>query len=388
MKILLAVGLIVFIQFNTNAQSLEGIWLSSSRVDVQQTPDSSYWENGEWRTISLSTPRLDTAYFSAYVLMHFLPQKEVVVKGIGMEENRGTYTRQADTIIMILDTTQLKLFYEKDRLCSIGSGSDWQTSYFVFERLVPRASLANNDSKIDFHQDPYWKIIADTNSLNLGLEIVFLDSTDVVISQITNNQFSYTSSGEYRTDSYENNFFLYIIDAYSLDDKMFRLFSDSGNSYQAQIYEFEHDKLPTKRELSLVSAELPSENELNTLKKMLIGMWKLNGQLLEGDTLLTDLDIQNEFYELRFTKDGKYTALYEGISSNKEDTQLFSEKTDGIWEVGYTGEYILLRENNEHEKYLTLTQLTEQLLWFNAEFELPDTDNTVVYSQIKMIKKE
>lgn len=60
--------------------TLEGIWISSSRMDVQKRTDSTYFEGAEILSKKLNNIEIDTFCNDAYALIHFLDNEVTLIQ--------------------------------------------------------------------------------------------------------------------------------------------------------------------------------------------------------------------------------------------------------------------------------------------------------------------
>jgi hypothetical protein len=382
--------LIIFCSLITglSAQTLEGIWISSSRMDVQKRTDSTYFEGDEILSKELEKIEIDTFYHNAYALIHFLENREIIFQGIGGKKGLGSYTKALDTLTVVIDTIELKLLNRNENLILLDLDSGWQNSHLIFEKLLPLSSLSKEKMRLDFEKESYWKVKADSNSMNFGYEFHFLDSGHVTLSQFNNEWNASTSWGEYKTAIYENNLFLYILDRHSLDDRMFRIYSDSTNVLFAQNFDDNWgDKPPSKHELQLVRAVLPSKKELKEIKKSLTGVWILDDTVLPFDTAFSEYKrLDEQFYELNFSKNGDFSISYGGVLTNENESTPRSKEIKGTWEVGPTGRYIKMKIDSGYMEYMTLIDVTKKSLSVGMDTESLDFEMTYSHHLIRLKK--
>lgn len=242
--------------------------------------------------------------------------------------------------------------------------------------------------RLDFEKESYWKVKADSNSMNFGYEFHFLDSGHVTLSQFYNEWNASTSWGEYKTAIYENNLFLYVLDRHSLDDRMFRIYSDSTNVLFAQNFDDNWgDEPPSKHELQLIRAVLPNKKELKEIKKSLTGVWILDDTVLPFDTAFSEYKrLDEQFYELNFSKNGDFSISYGGVLANENESTPRSKEIKGTWEVGPTGRYIKMKIDGDYMEYMTLIDITKNSLSVAMDTESLDFEMTYSHHLIRLKK--
>lgn len=367
------------------AQELDGLWFSTSRMNIQQRTESTDLVDGEFITKELDHIQIDTFYFNAEAILNFFPDNNFEIKGLGNSIGTGTYSLSNDTIVAQVDTLQLKLVQLEDHLLLIDLDSGWQYNQFIFERLkpVPSEPLVIPD----FRSNSYWIVESDTSSINHGLEIIFLDSASLIITQFQND-YTYTSRGDYKTDSYLNNLYLYFINRNTLDDRMFRLFDWNQDSYKAQCYELAFgEEPPEKQSFEFRTITLPSNKTLKQIKKRLTGSWSLTEGEIPFEPELSDFDqVEKGFLQFQID-DSSFEIYYGGEFTNENDRQRLSEKLEGNWKLGRTGKFLELQLTSGETRYLTIAEISKRSFAFNMELKTPDSEGVYRSQTIKLERR-
>lgn len=354
-------------------------------MNIQQRTEASDFVNGKFLTKKLDHIEVDTFYHSAHGVIKFLSENHVSIKGLGNSEQRGVYESTNDITIVQLDTLQLKLLTQSDgSLLLTDPDSSWQYNHIVFERLSPEST----EQLIlpDFDLNPYWVIHADSNSINYGLELFILDSSNVIISQFFDD-YAMTSWGDYNTDHYENSLYMYLLDRYSLDDRLIRLYNWEMESYKGQCYEFDFEGPPVKTDFVVKSQQLPSRKSLRSIKKNLLGSWSLIGKGIPFYPDLSDYTrIEQEFFDLDISN-SDFEIKYGAIFINETQRDQLSEKIKGTWKLGSTGKYLELNFANGQINYLTLTKLKNDTFSINMSLKTPDSDHGYGSKRIKLKRR-
>ncbi len=369
------------------AQKIEGIWISSNKMNIQKRTDSTYLEGVEILSKKLEKVKIDTFYHNAYALIHFLDNNEIIVQGIGGKKRLGSYTKLIDTLIVEIDTIKFKMIAKKENLILLDLDTGWQNNHLIFEKLLPSSSLSKDKIEFNFEKESYWKISTDSNSLNFGLEYHFLDSGNVILSQFNDGWNAYTSHGEYETIIYENDLFLYILDwnHSSGSERLFRIYSDSANRFFAQTFEENWKEPSSRQELVFIRAILPIKKELNEIKKSLLGTWALDDTLLPFDPDLSEYkSFDDQYYELIFSKNGEFSISYGGVLMDDNERIPSSKQIRGTWEVGSTGHYIKMKIDDYYIKYMTIIGLSTNSLSIAMDTESPDFEITYSNHQIRL----
>ncbi len=371
--------IIVFLSSSLQGQTLDGLWISAYQMNVQQITERLDPPN---EAVLLDQIELDTFYQEAFGLIEFLNSHELIFKGLGNPERKVNYVQNVDTIITKVDTLKLKFLINNNRLTLLDPDSSWQFNHFVFERLTPDSTKPLEFSS--FEIGSYWQVDADTTSLNFGLEVFFLDSGEVIISQFSDD-LSRTSIGDYHTDTFKNNLFLYLLDGYSLDQKMIRFYDWNQSFLKAQSYEFGFgDEPPILTSFQLNKLELPSKKSRKTIEKTVVGSWRLLDTGVPFYSEFSDYDsLENEYFNFTITKsDFEITYGAEFIKQDQRD--LLTETINGTWTLGPTGRFLEMTYSNGQISYLTISELTKDSFAFNLSLKTPDSHHGYRSNKIKL----
>lgn len=358
------------------AQNLEGIWISSNRMDVQTIDSSTYLEEAEFFTEKLEAVEVDTSYFEAYLLVHFFNNHEVAIHGIGGETGHGNYSQKIDTLILDIDSLTIKSVKRQDNLILLDPNSSGTNNHLIVEKLHPISDLKGDRLTSFFEKGSYWKVKTDSSSSNFGLEFQLLDSGEMVLSQFYPAGFAMTSWGNYKCATYENNLFLYLLDRGSLRERMFRMYSRSKNGLVAQGFEKDGLGQPfSKRHYLVEKSDLPKQKHLTRIHNALLGKWFLNEPVLPYDSLFGRYTtFEEQFYELEVLEQGDLVIHYGGVYVNENERKPLSRKIYGTWELGPTGRYLRIITQERRLEYMTIVNLSNDSLLITIDIEALDWD--------------
>lgn len=376
MKILLSL-IFCFTTLLVNAQKLDGLWVSSFRMNIQQLTERLDPDHGP---VELDRIEVDTFYREAFGILEFLPQNKLVIKGLGKPEKYATYELRKDTILARLDTLQLKFLSYNDHLILLDPDSSWQFNHFVFERMSPNSSKKLTAPNLELNT--YWVFQTDSNSINYGLELFVHDSGQLIVSQF-HDDVSRTTFSDYNIDKFRNNLFLSFFDL--INEKMIRLYDWEMYSFKAQSYEFGfgHEP-PILTNFTLEKHELASRKTRQTIKKNLIGSWVIRNNGIPFDPEFSHYNsLENEYFNFLITKTD-FEISYGAVFVNQNQKDFLTEKINGTWNLGTTAKYLELTYNNERIHYLTISKLSDDTFHFSLSLKMPDSDHHYSSQTIKL----
>lgn len=372
MRNLISYFLILFCSvISCKTDSLDGIWITTQRVDVYNEPSS-----------------IDTSYASTFALIEFQGEKNIFLQGVGGQKIQGIYRRVSDSELSVkVDSMDYIIVEQGEQLIFSSIKSSYQNSYFVFERMSPPSTLSSKKlENIDFTTDTYWKVEADTNSMNYGFEYLFLDSGEMIMNQVVDDYGS-ISWGTYQRANHSNNLFLYVVGGPSLEERMYRVYAQSYNKLNAQLFENIYDDIPFKKQkIVFTKKTLPKEEKLSKTKEVLYGDW-INGNKAfftsSPISILSEYD--NQSYELRLLRDGNFSINYSGTLL--EDNKEYERSINGTWELGRTGKFIILTTSKGFIKLVSILELTQNVLSISLEIEDIKEDDFYISNHTVNLKK-
>lgn len=172
-----------------------------------------------------------------------------------------------------------------------------------------------------------------------------------------------------------------------MDERLFRFHSIDNRDYLATSYEQGwHEEKPTKQEILVKRTLIPTNNQLKKIRKDLIGHWVSNGRTFPFDPELSDYEsIEDSYFRCIFSEDS-FKIEYGGMLIN--DTNKIPKKVEynGVWEIGETGNYLLLTTTEGYTKYLTLVELNQNEAIISMNTKAVDSDWVDVNHSIELSK--
>lgn len=384
-------GLAILTFSKTNGQDLKGIWISTHDKELRTVNEREDLQDNEFVTIKLDSTEIDTFYYEAYMLLDFIDDKNVIVKGLGGRQEKCKYKLKNDNLKIKVKKYNLKGQISENSIVIVDKVSKVETRETFFERL--------NDSKIKdkigldsiSFINSNWVVDTDTSSHNFGFNFHFLDSAIAIINQ-DYGDFGYTNWGEWKIDWYKNHLFLGVTDRNRLETKVYHFFDRTGNTLIGNTYEHYHfaTEPPPLKDIRLIKQELLDSTQLKTLEADLIGKWLATNNPLSIDTSFQDLHkvdtILNQKFEIDFKNDNTFRLEKSGTIVKRTDKRYKQDTLTGYWEISQTGKYLVLKPVNSWFRYLTINKLESDYLEIFCEFEALYDEHMISNETIKMKK--
>ncbi len=385
-----------------NGQDLKGIWISTHSMELWTVNETSEIRDDEFVTIKLNSPKIDTSYHGAYVLLDFINDKNVVVKIFSVKQENCNYSIKNNHLEIKGTGLKLKGRISDNRIVLSEKTRTTTTRQTFFERIVDSkiTDKAGLDS-ISFI-NTNWVVETDTTSHNYGYNFYFADSSIVMISKFSGG-FGYTDWGTWKIHWYKNHCFLGIMDEYWFESMAYHIIDKAGDTLIGNTYEFNYstDGPPSLKEIVLRKKELPDTSDLTILEQKLFGKWiAVNNPLSLRDPFgkyYDDVDtLLEQKYEIDFKNDKTFRLEKSAIIVKQGEKTYKHDSLSGKWEISKTGKYIILNpENNGDEeedmekiwtRYLTINKLENDYLEMFCDVESIYEENWSSNETIKLKK--
>lgn len=376
----------VLFSLNLLGQNIDGTWISVARLDVVN--DSTYLTKSD--SLSPYEPiTADSAYFNQYgLILEFMDNQDFKFGGIGTELKTGKYQLSNEEIHLKIDTVFLLAQLNGNQLIILDQDTtNWQSSHIILQKLNPNSTITPKSATTKITKNKYWKFSGDSLSNSFGMSLYFADTSTVIINRITDQWNTGTTSGTYKLRSYQNNLFLYIFDEFSMDEILLRVYSAENNNYLATSYEQGwYTEIPSKHEILIKRNPIPTNRQLKRIKKDLIGHWTSNLRAFPFDPELSDYEsIEDCYFEFIFSEE-TFKIEYGGVMINDSTKTPKKVEYNGAWEIGKTGNYLLLTTNEGYTKYLTLVEINQTEALISMNTKAVDSDWVDVNHSIELSK--
>lgn len=384
-------GLAILTFSKSNGQDFKGIWISTHDRELRTVNERYDLQDDEFVTIKLDTAEIDTFYYKAHMLIDFIDDKNVIVKGIGGRQEKCKYTAKNNCLTIKTKEYILKGQISKNSVIISNKRNNSETRETFFEKL--------NESKITdkigldsiSFINSNWAVDTDTSSHNYGFNYHFLDSAIAIINQDFGD-FGYTNWGEWKIDWYKNHLFVVVTDRDRLETMVFHFYDRTGNTLIGNTHEhytFATEPPPLK-DIKLIKHELLDSVQLKTLEADLTGKWMATNNPLSLDTTFQykhKVDtILNQIFEIDFNNDKTFRLEKSGTIVKQTDKIYKQDTLTGDWEISKTGGYIVLKPENSWFRYLTINKLKSDYLEVFCEFESLYDEHMTSNETIKMRK--
>lgn len=387
----LLLGLAILTFSKTNGQDFKGIWISTQKRELRPVNEREVLQDNEFVSIKLDSTEIDTYYYEAYMLLDFIDDENVIVKGLFDRQEKCKYAVENNNLEIKVKRYELKGQISENSIVLVDKNIKSVSKETFFERL--------NDSKIKDKTgldsisfiNSNWVVDTDTLSHNYGLNFHFLDSAIAIINQ-DYGDVGYTNWGEWKIDCYKNHLFLGVTDRNILEPKFYHFFDRAGNTLIGNTYEFYPfpTEPPQLKAIKLIKQELLDSTQLKTLEADLIGKWIATNNPLSIDTSFQDFykvdTILNQKFEIVFNDDKTFRLEKSGTIVKRTDKIHKLDTLTGDWEISKTGKYIVIKPVNSWIRYLTIKKLESDYLEIFCEFEALYDEHMMSNKTIKMKK--
>lgn len=366
------IGILVLSFIYSRAQDLKGIWISSHERELTKVKERFDYRNSV--SIKLDSEEIDTFYRQTFLILDFINDNNLIIKGIGGHQEVCKYIRKNKKIKINTSEGKLKGIISKENIIIVDKIDKKRTNEIFFERITPSKLAQISDLDSLFLQNTNWISFADSNSQSFGFNYHFLDSNIVIISKF-NSDYGYTNWGSYSTDIYKNHFFIGIIDRNLLDIYVYHFYDRYENNFIGNIYEYHpfSKSSPTLVNIELARNKLLNEQQLTELENKLSGKWCAFDYPLDIDTtFLSFLEIdtiENQKFEITFKNDKTFLLERSGEILKQSEKTFKENILTGGWEVSGTGKYIILKPNESWIKYYTINRIEDDYLEIFCEIE-------------------
>ena len=372
------------------AQDFQGIWLSEYVEEIQKTTTTSILEDDSLFVEELGYTKVDTNYYNSYLLIDFISKDSLLFGGPGGKQTMGTYYLSNDTLNISLNTLELKAIYNEKYLKVLDPGSSWSNSTVFLSKLNEDDLALKGDIKNSSLLGHKWISSADSNSSYHGLEFYFYDSLNAIIT-LDYGERAYTSYGTYNLAYFKDIPFLGVLDRGNLDQYVFLLKSYLESQGRINVMAYELTKWikepPRAENFELIKQPLPSKNEIELIRKNIIGDWYNRQNPLPFDTIFSDYDsIMDSHFTISFNHNNSYSTDYGGKYLKDGNVHSKSLNFKGTWTLGRTGDYIELKTGRRLD-YLTIINANENALSLTYDIQLPDAEVIIPGTLINMTKK-
>ena len=384
-------GLAILTFSKTNGQDFKVIWVSTYVRELRTVNERMDLQDNEFVTIKLDSTEIDTFIYEAYILLDFIDDKSVIVKGLSGGQEKSKYTIKNNNLEIKVKRNKLKGLISENSIVIVDKVNKAETREIYFERL--------NDSRIKdktgldsiSFSNTNWVVDTDTSSHNYGFNFHFLDSAMAIINQ-DYGDFGYTNWGEWKIDWYKNHLFLGVLDRNRLETKVYHFFDRIENTLIGNTYEHYPfaTEPPLLKDIKLKKQELLDSTQIKTLEADMIGKWMATNNPMSIDTSLQDLHkvdtILNQKFEIDFNDDKTFRLEKSGIIIKQTDKIHKQDTLTGEWEISKTGKYIVLKPINSWYRFLTINKLESDYLEIFCEFETLYNEHILSHKTIKMKK--
>ena len=382
----LLLGFLILTIQQSFAQINDDIWISSYVKETQKNKEVIDLSGEEVKMVKLDSIQTSFSYHELYLLLDFLDDNYVIIKGIGGKQLKRKYTIKRGKLKIRFDKGKIKGYVSENRIVFKEKTSKTSTKEIFFETLNESYLTDSHKLKDSFLENSNWTIIANTNSNNYGTELQLLDNNELRIIQI-NEDYGYNNWGNWETDLYKNHLFLICNNLCRPEKRVYHLYRTNNDTLIGNTFEHSNfNKKPKLNNIKLSNNHFLNNTQLTLLESKLIGNWHAINNPIPFDPILGSDTLTNQKFEIIFDEDKKFSLLRSGtltkdsVNSNKE------LKLNGNWKLDKSGKFIELIDEEKSTRLITISKLTENDL--EMFYRIRALDGNLSSNRIIKMKKQ
>lgn len=382
----LLLGFLILTIQQSFAQINDDIWISSYVKETQKNKEVIDLSGEEVKMVKLDSIQTSFSYHELYLLLDFLDDNYVIIKGIGGKQLKRKYTIKRGKLKIRFDKGKIKGYVSENRIVFKEKTSKTSTKEIFFETLNESYLTDSHKLKDSFLENSNWTINANTNSNNYGTELQLLDNNELRIIQI-NEDYGYNNWGNWETDLYKNHLFLICNNLVRPEKRVYHFYRTNNDTLIGNTFEHSNfNKKPKLNNIKLSNNHFLNNTQLTLLESKLIGNWHAINNPIPFDPILGSDTLTNQKFEIIFDEDKKFSLLRSGtltkdsVNSNKE------LKLNGNWKLDKSGKFIELIDEEKSTRLITISKLNENDL--EMFYRIRALDGNLSSNRIIKMKKQ
>lgn len=378
-------GFLILIIQQSFAQINDDIWISSYVKETRKNKEVVDLSGEEIKMVKLDSIQTSYYYNESYLLLDFLDDNYVIIKGIGEKLLKCKYTIKRGKLKITFDKGKIKGYVSENLIVFKEKISKTSTKEIFFERL--NESNLTNAQKIkdSFLENTNWTINADANSYNYGTELQLLKDNELRIIQI-NEDYGYNNWGNWKTDLYKNHLFLIYNDVVRPEKRVYHFYGINNDTLIGNTFEHSNfTKKPKLNNIKLSNTHFLNNTQLKRLESKLIGKWHAINNPIPFDPMFGPDTLTNQKFEIIFEENKKFTLLKSGTLSKDSVNSDKKLKLNGSWKLDKSGKFIELIDEEKSTRLITISKLTENDL--EIFYRIRALDENLFSNRIIKMKK-
>lgn len=378
-------GFLILIIQQSFAQINDDIWISSYVKETRKNKEVVDLSGEEIKMVKLDSIQTSYYYNESYLLLDFLDDNYVIIKGIGEKLLKCKYTIKRGKLKITFDKGKIKGYVSENLIVFKEKISKTSTKEIFFERL--NESNLTNAQKIkdSFLENTNWTINADANSYNYGTELQLLKDNELRIIQI-NEDYGYNNWGNWKTDLYKKHLFLIYNDVVRPEKRVYHFYGINNDTLIGNTFEHSNfTKKPKLNNIKLSNTHFLNNTQLKRLESKLIGKWHAINNPIPFDPMFGPDTLTNQKFEIIFEENKKFTLLKSGTLSKDSVNSDKKLKLNGSWKLDKSGKFIELIDEEKSTRLITISKLTENDL--EIFYRIRALDENLFSNRIIKMKK-
>ena len=231
-----------------------------------------------------------------------------------------------------------------------------------FHRL-PDSDLLKDATKFSIPVPGAHLQLSVSDTLDRNYQLDFIDERQLVITGVK-DEMPFTTRGTWHSRWVGNKLLFSFFDNHFDQMQLYSFYRDSANVLVGTSFNNAKvlDAEPPKLRAALIKAEVPDSARLASLKHDIVGAWTATNEPLFYDPAIEFGFLSYQSFEIDLAADGSFEMMKSGTILKHGDAIPLEETTEGEWEIGPTGRYLILTPIDDVPFYFSIEKVTSQEL--------------------------
>ncbi len=367
------------------SQIPEGVWVSSHELRLGTWRDLQIDE--EWRVVMQRTFNEDSVYSEGGTVLWIDSTKTVRrLADIRSDLEKGTYTDDDERLAFENDTLYFRMGSDTELTLIRGDREGLRFESY-FHRL-PDSELSLSKDRSVFPQADKSLYLMVTDTTNRSFQLDLVSDRKVIISRMQANT-PYSAHGTWHSKWVGNTLFFSFFDHFTGAMQLYHFHGDSANMLIGGTYNDAKALGAEPPELRVTLSALDKAADTAAIRNNLIGRWEATNEPLFYDSAIEFGYLSFQSFEISFDAEGNYTMMKSGTVLKNGDSVPLDEVSEGKWEVGSRGTYLILTPIGENPFCFHLANMgTEKMEAYCYMRALTEYENFNVFENRQFLLKK
>jgi len=360
----------------------EGVWVCSHKLRV-----------GTWRDIQVDDERHlvflrktmdeDSIYSEGGEVLWIDSANTVRrLTDIRSDIEMGNYSNDGERLVFENDSFYFEV--DSDSELTLIRG-DWRGLRFEshYHRL-PKSELSRNYARNLFLESDKSLILTVEDTVKRSFQLDLVSDRKVIISRMEADT-PYSAHGTWHNRWVGNTLLFSFFDHFFGDMQLFYFHKDSSETMIGRTYSDAKALQEEPPELRVAFSTLDKTVDTEAIRTNLIGRWEATNEPLYYDSAIEFGYLSFQSFEITLDAEGNYAMMKSGTVLKHGDSIPLEEITEGRWEVGPRGTYLILEPKGESPICIYIAELSsEKMEAFSFIRALSEYDNFNAFENRKL----